>query len=176
MRSALVVLSFLAVPAAAHAGGYVSLGVGASPEMGGELDIFEGESKVGRLMIGQRFSAFSLETGVISYDLSNRYGDYGAVSLQVAGKVNARLSGNLEAYGRLALERTWLDSDNVAITSLKGNGWSGGVGLEYRLNVARLSSATIWADYVRHGLDLMSEQYQLVGSADILSLGLSLGL
>ncbi len=173
--------ALLATPASAAAGGYLSVGLGTAPTFNDELGAtFSGEGhSSGRVMIGQRFGRLALEAGLGGYGLHGVRGDTvdvvdgRAVTASVSAKLHIPLGDRATAYLRGGLGRTWVSSD--AAMDFEGDGYHGGAGLEYSLDLA-LTQASLWVEVRRdlHELDRMGAQYD--GSADTLSVGLSFGL
>ena len=176
---ALVAAALLSVPAAAHAGGYVALGVGSAADTGGDLRGFSSDGHMsGRLMLGQRISIVSFEAGLAGYGLEPRSGgrDYNAQSLGAALKLNLPLVAGLEGYGRAGVERTWLGTSGDQM-AYSGNGYVVGGGLEYGFELP-LTRLSVWFDWTRHGADLVPDGrgQTLDAQADLWTLGLSVAL
>src|SRR6188508_3385967 len=92
-RTILAAALLVAVPAAAHAGSYVSGGVGTSPDLGGDAAVMldaEGHN-TGRLTLGQKFGPASLEGGLSGFGVTGGT----AVSASIALKLQASLTGPL---------------------------------------------------------------------------------
>ncbi|MCE9579463.1 MAG: porin family protein [Deltaproteobacteria bacterium] len=164
------------VPAAAHAGGYVGAGIGTSASVNdssGSLASDSGHS--GRIVVGERLSRVSIEGAFDAYGLTSasRPAGFDAHSLGIAAKLHLPLVANLDGVVRVGLEHTWLAGD--AAPDLTGDGWTGGLGLEYRLKFA-LASASIWMDYSRHATTLEQGRTKLDATADIWTAGVSIGL
>jgi opacity protein-like surface antigen len=181
LLAAAAAASLLATPATAAAGGYLSVGLGGSPSFNDELEgRFSGEGhSSARVMVGQRFGRLALEAGLGGYGLHGIAGDTAdvvdgrAVTASVSAKLHIPLGERLTGYVRGGLGRTWVSSDSAM--ELEGDGYHGGVGIEYSLDLA-LTQASVWVEARRdlHQLDRMGAQYD--GSADTLSVGLSFGL
>jgi len=174
---ALAVLG-LAVSVPAHAGTYLGAGIGTQASVEGSLGNLSTEGQhSGRVVIGQRFGIFSIEGGVNDYGLTSSAGtvQWHAIAAGAAGKLDLPFTALFNGYVRLGLEHTWVTSTRDTIPTLEGNGWTGSLGLEYRLD-ALLGSASIWADYGRHTVNL--NQARIVGetTANMFTVGLTVGL
>ena len=177
-------LLLLGVTSAAHAGGYVSLGIGADAEIGGDLaGYFDGEgTSNGRLSVGQRNGPFAIEASLFGTDLNDVSGsesDYSTLSLGVDVKYYVSLTGPIEGYGRGGLNKTWLVSDSAAPGTLdyEGRGYSLGVGLQYSFRWMPLGEAAIWLDYTHQAVTLHDPAREsLEGSVQLLMVGATIGL
>jgi hypothetical protein len=171
-----VIAGVALVPAAAHAGGYVGAGIGTSASLGGATGrIISDSSHSGRIVIGERLARVSIEGTLGSYGLnfSNRDASFDARSLGAAAKLHLPLVEKLEGTVRVGLEHTWLAGANAP--DLSGDGWTGGLGLEYRLNLG-LAATSVWLDYSRHSTALANGPTKIDATADMWTLGLSIGL
>ena len=159
----------------AHAGGFVALGVGGSASLGSDFSAYEGGGKNGRLVVGERFGAFSLETGINVYGMNlGSAGEYNEYSAQVAGKYNYPLFFGLEAYGRLGLERNWLRTNGPG-SQYDGNGYFVALGLEYPLKIDKYSGS-VFVDYTVHSADVSSTNRTLSLEANMLTFGVSFNI
>jgi hypothetical protein len=186
MRSLIAALALIAGSAgAAHAGGYVAIGAGGDADLNGDLAnhfTTEGTSS-GRLAVGQRFGPVALEAVLFGTDLQGAsamtgQGDYSTMSLGVDLKYYIPLAGNLEAYARGGLNKTWVVEgfDNAMDLGYSGRGWNLGAGLQYSFRLLPLLDAAIWADYNHQVMELHQEgRRSLAGGADMLTIGVSLG-
>lgn len=148
---------------AAHAGTYLSLGVGSVPDLGDEMQGFQAASRSGRLELGQRFSMVAFEGGVGGYQLADaRAAEYDAVSVNGGGKLFFTLSGPLAMLARGGVERTWLRTDGAS--GYQGNGYYAGVGAELRLALP-LGETSVWIDYSVHRATLSDGARQLDGDS-----------
>jgi hypothetical protein len=172
-----VAAGLLVAPAAASAGGYVGLGIG-SATTGDELDEnYDGDGSSIRITIGQRFTWVSLEAGLNTYGLKteNSRATWDAKALSAAGRVHMPLTGKLEGYLRLGVERHYVDrSDNEV--SLRGSGWLASLGAEYGLHFG-FAKGSVWLDLTRHNAMLTNTNSgnQLDANIDTVSVGLSVG-
>ncbi len=173
---ALAALAVALVPAAAHAGGYVGAGIGTSAAVSDSTGSLSSDtSHSARIVVGQRLSRVSIEGAYGAYGLasSNRPAPFDARSLGLAAKLHLPLVDKLDGVVRVGLEHTWLAGDTAP--DLSGDGWTGGLGLEYRLKLA-LASASVWIDYSRHATTLQGGASKLDATADMWTAGVSIGL
>lgn len=158
----------------AHAGPYLSLGVGSEPDLADEMQGFEAASRSGRLELGQRFSIAAVEGGVGGYRLSTSgAAEYDAVSLSGGGKLFFTLTGPLALLARGGVERTWLRADDLSDYS--GNGYYAGVGAELRLALP-LGETSVWLDYSVHRANLSNGADELDADSGMWTAGLSVGI
>lgn len=168
-------LLVLAAPVSAHAGGYVSAGIGGAPELGGELHNLSGEGhNSGRLALGHGFGALALELGVTGYGVTGTMPGGGSVdgealSASLSGKLSGGLVGNLDAFLRGGLQRTWIRTSSM--DDLDGQGYVLGIGLDYTFPLAAL-----WLELDREFLDLTQGAGQYQGTADTLMAGVRVGI
>ena len=171
---------------AAHADGYVSLGVGSEAALGGEMgDRFQPEgSGAGRLALGYRSRSVAIEAVAFGNGLgfmnSGATGDADmtTMSLGVDLKYHLHIALGLEAYGRAGLHRTWLsESVQSEMATYQGDGHVLGGGLQYTFDLLPKIEAAVWADYSRQVFELDDAAGEsFTGSADVVTLGVSLGL
>lgn len=175
MTRALLVLGLIATPAAAHAGGYVSAGIGGAPELGGELHNLSGEGhNSGRLALGHGAGPFAVELGVTGYGVTGTMPGGGSVdgealSASLSGKLSGGLVGSLDAFLRAGLQRTWINTTEM--DDLDGQGYVLGVGLDYAF-----AFAALWLELDREYLDLAQGAGQFRGTADTLMAGVRIGI
>src|SRR5438067_2231494 len=108
LRASLVLASLLALPAAAHAGGYVSAGIGTAPSLGGDVSTtFSGDGhNSGRVALGRGFGPISLEAGIAGFGVSTAGMSTTAYSAQVSAAAHAPLFLGVDLVARGGLERT----------------------------------------------------------------------
>lgn len=183
---AALTLAGLGLAGTAHAGGgYVSLGIGDATLSGDLATHFETteDSSAGRLALGQRLGRFAFEISLYGTDMTSVTAvgarqDYSTASLGVAGKYYIPVAGNLEAYGKLGLDKTWVvgRADDPAV-DYSGRGYNLGAGLEYGFSLSFLAQASIWLDYTTQRFSLHEDvKRDLEGGTQMLSLGLSIGI
>ncbi len=184
MKPAILVatLGTLLIGSSAHAGGYVTAGVGSGPALGGELDTyFDGEGhRSAKVGLGNRIGPLGVEVGVGGYGL---HGTMPATGDEIDGSalsLAASLTGHvplllwLEGYGRLGLQRTWISASGP-MADLSGSGYVMGVGLEMSVPLV-LTDAALWLEVDRETVDLSQSGSTYEGTADTVMLGLRLGL
>jgi opacity protein-like surface antigen len=171
MRSLLAsVFALAALAPAAHAGTYVGLGIGTGAHTDGGLGVFDSTNNhSGRAVLGDSLGIVSIEGGVGYFGLVNNGHTYDAVSLGVAAKLSVPVTPLLHPYVRVGLEHTNLSAENGVNFSTSGDGWTGGLGLEYKL-----AALSIWADYSKHTVNLDNGKFD--GAASMLTIGLSFGI
>lgn len=158
----------------AHAGPYLSLGLGSEPDLADEMQGFQAESRSGRLELGQRFSILAVEGGVGGYQLSDvRATEYDAVSVNGGGKLFFTLAGPLAMLARGGVERTWLRADDF--DDYSGNGYYAGVGAELRLALP-LGQTSVWLDYSVHRATLSNGADEMDADSGMWTAGLSVGI
>jgi hypothetical protein len=171
-------------PAAAHAGGYVALGVGGQPGLNGSADARFDRADGGsasRVAIGQRIAFFAIEGDWTSAAM-DQHGTgerWDSTTLGVSGKLIAPIFFRLGLYGRLGLNRTWVSAEE-SNDQYVGNGHVMGAGLQVDLGIPRVITAALWAEAARHSLDLHDDASSrrmspVDGSFDTLMVGLALG-
>lgn len=182
LRSATLTLAVLGTLAAtASAGGYVGLGVSAGASMHGDLNMYSADNESGgKLLLGQRFGRLAIEASLGGTDLHMVGGaptTHQAAALGVDLKYHFDLSGNLEAYVRGGLHRTWLGETAGEGAALDGRGHTLGGGLAYRLNLGFIGESSLWADYSHQEVSLLSDAGATAqGASRMITVGLSIGL
>jgi hypothetical protein len=171
---------------AAHADGYVSLGVGTEAALGGEIgERFQAEGRnAGRLALGYRSSSLAIEAVAFGNGLGAMGSDaagsatMSTMSLGLDLKYHLHLVLGLEGYGRAGLHKTWLGQGAASeMATYQGDGHVLGGGLQYGFDVLPRLDAAIWADYSHQVFELGdAEGRPLTGSADVLTFGVSIGL
>lgn len=190
MRTLLISIAFsLFTLSSAHAGGYLSLGMGSDAALGGEINqhFDTDDLKVTRLAVGTRIGPIAIEGVMSGADLrgtSNQIlgessgGDFSTTSLGIDVKYYVGLSGALEGYARGGINKTWLGTGSGTETNFdySGRGYSVGGGLQYTFRLLPSIGGAIWADY-NHQLMSLSDQNAptISGTADMLTIGLSVG-
>jgi hypothetical protein len=180
MKSVLAsVVLVAALAPAASAGTYVGLGIGTSASTDGALADFGSDGQhSGRLVLGQRFGVVSIEGGFNDYGLTTSRGtvEWDALSLGAAAKLDLPFTPVVSGYVRLGLEHTWIRTDAAGATGYDGNGWTGALGAEYRLD-ALISNASVWLDYSRHSTNLTrGNTADAQATANMWTLGFSIGI
>jgi hypothetical protein len=181
MRS-LLVLFLIAAPAVAHAGPYVSAGVGSGPALGGDFDDVlstDGHS-AGRVGIGHRFGPASLEAAIAGFGVTataptGQTASGTALSAQISAKLGVPIFLGIGAYGRGGLEHTWMGPTPSESDRLSGNGKVLGAGLEYNVDFV-LASAGVWLEFDREWITVSSHDMAFDGTADSLMAGLRVGI
>jgi len=169
---------------AAHADGYVSLGVGSRAALSGNLGSqFQSEGiSAGRLALGYRSGSLAIEATAFGNGLGSMASDadLATASLGVDLKYHLHIALGIEGYGRAGLHRTWLAQSGQPkslMTGYQGNGHVLGGGLQYAFELLPVVDAAVWADYSRQAFDLSNEaQQSMSGTADVITVGLSIGL
>ncbi len=184
--SALTVIGFiaLAAPTAAHAGGYVGLGIGANAKLHGDFATHfnTADTSSGRIIIGHRTGPLAIEGSIYGTEVNSvtarvAGAETSVVAAEVALKYHFSLQGRLEAYVGAGLNQTWIADENADVMDdgFSGNGYSASVGLKYNLT-AILGKAALWLDYTHTEATLNhANRAELSGGARMLSIGLSLG-
>jgi hypothetical protein len=183
---ALAGLTIVGSAGTAHAGGggYISLGISDATLSGDLATHFETneDSDAGRLALGQRIGRFAFEIALYGTDMTSITAvgarqDYSTASLGVAGKYYIPLVGNLEAFGKLGLDKTWVvGRDDLPEVGYSGRGYNLGAGVEYGFSLSFLARASIWLDYTTQRFSLHEDtKRDLDGGTQMLSAGVSLG-
>jgi len=178
MKSVLLVATgLLAISAtSASADSYLGLALGTQPDVNdGMAATATPHGRSLRGLAGLRFGNVSVEGALNGFDaLANRNGDTTVYQLSAALKLSLPLGNNFEGFGRIGIERTWL---NVAdpIYDLTGDGLLVGGGFEYRLN-AIISNASLFVDYNVHRVTLESMATKVDTTVGIWGLGLTVGI
>ena len=164
------IFALAALSTAANAGTYVGLGIGTGAHTDGDLGQFDSSgSHSGRAVIGDSFGIVSVEGGLGYFGLMHAGNTYDAVSLGVAAKLSVPVTPVFTPYVRVGLEHTNVSGENGASFSGSGDGWTGGLGLEYKL-----ATFSLWADYSKHDMKLLDGQVD--GAASMLTVGVSFGI
>jgi hypothetical protein len=176
-RALAAAAGLIAVSTTASADGYLGLGLGTQPAINDEVTAFA--TPVGRSvrgLAGIRFGRVSLEGALNGFDMvTHSNGDTTAYQLSAALKLSFPLGNNFEAFGRVGLERTWLNLHDPNL-DLTGDGLLVGGGFEYRLN-AIVSNASIFVDYNVHRATLDSQSNTKVDATTrMLGLGFTVGI
>ncbi len=185
LAAALALVALAGFGRAAHAGGYVSVGVGADAGLSGEVAqhfTTDTNGSSGRVALGQRLGRFAIEVDLYGSDLQGTTAlagqqSYSSMTAGVAARYYFPLTGHLEAYGKGGLDKTWLvgNADNPA-TSYSGRGYDLGGGLQYTINGLLLGELALWVDYTHQSFTLHDDQKRdLGGGAQMLSIGISVG-
>jgi opacity protein-like surface antigen len=176
LRASLVAVILVAVSSqAAHAGGYLGLGVGTAPSVGD--DLFEANGRSAKILGGMRWAQFSVEGSVGGFALGqpNSRAELDAYQAQASAKLSLPLGSGFEAFGRAGLQHAWLTSDNTA-NDMDGNGYLLGAGFEYRLNLG-IGSGSIFVDYTYAKANLTGERSQQLDlSTRMWTLGITVGI
>ncbi len=169
-RSLLAALLLVVGSSTASAGTYVSLGFGGEPALQGDLSVAAAGEQGGnsRAALGHRFGRVALEASL------GRFGLDGASV--TAGGLHAKLAfpltGKLEGYGRLGLERLWASDTPMSVAG-DADGLVLGLGLEYRVKAPLLGEASIWAEVSE---DQFETEAGAEGGVRLWTLGASVGL
>jgi hypothetical protein len=101
----------------------------------------------------------------------------GFASLGVEVKYHFGIAGGLEAYAKAGAQKTWLLANGPqGDLDYSGRGLTLGGGLQYRLSLP-VTQAAIWLDYSHQAFDLIDDtRAPISGSADMLTLGVTIGL
>ncbi|HRC58670.1 MAG TPA: hypothetical protein PKU97_22260 [Kofleriaceae bacterium] len=171
----LALSSLLVVAAPAAAGPYLGLGVGTAPALGEQMQTFAPASRSGRLELGQRLGPLAIEGAVGGFELvTARAQEVRSVSLSGGGKLFFNLQGQLDAFLRGGVERTWITAAADA-SGYSGDGVYLGGGAELRLALP-VGATSLWIDYSRHQSTLRSGTAELEASLGMWTVGLSVGL
>jgi hypothetical protein len=184
--TATLLAALLTGVSAAHADGYVSLGVGSEAALGGEMDdrfLSEG-SGAGRLALGYRSRSVAIEAVAFGNGLgfinsgATSDADMTSMSLGLDLKYHLDLMLGLEGYGRAGLHKTWLSQGvQSEMAAYQGDGHVLGGGLQYAFDILPKVDAAVWADYSHQVFELEDAAGEpLTGSADVVTFGVSLGL
>jgi hypothetical protein len=169
LRPALVLACFVGAalaPAAAHAGGYVTAGIGGTPDLRGELAILAADGRNLRVGLGRTFGPASIEAGLSSFGLDDGRAVSGAVSV----RLQAQLLGALGLYARGGVERTWVRSDRM---DLSGDGYLLGVGLDF---APAMLPAAIWVEVGRETTSLSGAGASYDGAIHTAMIGVRVGI
>jgi hypothetical protein len=181
--TAILLAAMLTGVSAAHADGYLSLGVGSRAALSGELGSqFQSPGiSAGRLALGYRSKSLAIEAVAFGNGLGTMTSDadMATASLGVDLKYYLHLALGIECYARGGLHRTWLAQSGQAqslMTGYQGNGHVLGGGLQYAFESLPLDEAAVWADYSRQAFKLANEaQQSMSGTADVITVGVSIG-
>jgi hypothetical protein len=91
-------------------------------------------------------------------------------TIQLAAKYNLSLADHFELYGRLGLLRTDL-TERDSGSSLEGDGYTGSVGVEYRLDLL-VTGFGVFMDWTRNQASFVTDSgVQIDQSASMWTLG-----
>jgi opacity protein-like surface antigen len=178
MRSLLAIALIAAAASTASAEGYLGLGIGTAASPSGDLPMTSNDgARTGRLLGGYRFGRFSIEGTASRYSIYKANASYDGTVLAAAGKYSLPLGDNFEAFGRLGLARTWLNTDTNN-ADWAGNGLLLGAGFEYRFLIAK-TGVSAFVDYqrIQSNLDRQSDSQMTKGMGiGLWTLGFSVSL
>ena len=196
MRTLLLSLALLLSTAPlAHAGGYLSVGMGADSLLSGDLNSsFDSDAfTLGRVSVGARMGPVALEGVMFGADLhatsdeifgQNPEGDeYSTTTLGLELKYIFGLAAGFEGYAKGGINKTWLTSRTADETSLKveGHGYAIGGGVQYNFKLLPMIGAAVWLDYNHHLVELTDlnqlslDDATIEGASNMIMLGLTLG-
>lgn len=179
-RALLVAALLVGTSSVAAAGPYVGLGIGTSPATGGGVD-FTQDGRSFRLFGGYQFPfRISAEALITRYGLEQEGGRiYDGTQLGLAARYNHPIADGFEAFGRLGMQHTSLSSTaaNDSDADATGNGVLLGVGIEYKLKLSFVASASVFFDYTIAAQDLEGPAWRDVAtmSARHWTLGATVG-
>lgn len=176
MKRASLVAAILLMHGPASAGTYLGLGIGPEANVNGTDGHFTGDGRSYRLSGGIRWSRLSLEASITGQGillLDNGGGSFDGRELALAGKYNAPLGSNFEAFGKLGVHRTWLSGNSIYDVS--GDGLLIGGGFEYRLD-AVLAGGSLLVDYTHHAATLEGDRLALEAGVGMWMLGFTIGI
>lgn len=171
IRLGICLTTLLGSLSVASAESYVSLGFGGDPAVHGDMRMAAsggGEGGNGRFALGIGISRLSVEGSL------SRFGLGGSTATAAGAHLRLRLPvrGGFGVFGRVGLERVWLDTDLPSMSST-ADGMVGGLGLEYRLSAPLLGEAGVWAEVSDDWLDTGSGH---TGGVRLWTAGLTVGL
>jgi hypothetical protein len=184
MKTALLVATgLMTISTTASAGVFLGLGVGGTPGVNDEMskDVGAPSGRSLRALGGYNFGTIA-DTGTLSVEgslggfgvvASNR-GDETMYQISAAARFNLPLGNGFEAFGRLGLERTWLNVGDDRY-NWAGNGFLLGAGFAYRLD-GLITNAAVFVDYNVHQVTLADTRDQRDMTAGIWALGFTIGL
>jgi outer membrane protein with beta-barrel domain len=177
MKSALLVAAgVLGISTAASANTYLGLALGTEPGVNDLMaNVATPSGRSLRGLGGIRFGNISIEGALNGFDTITNSGTQTVYQASAALKLSIPFGNNFEGFGRVGLERTWLNLDDPRY-NLTGDGFLVGGGFEYRLN-AILANASIFVDYTIHHTTLGDmQQSKLDSTSRIWGLGFTVGL
>ena len=178
MKTALLVATgLMAISTTASAGGYLGLALGTQPAVNDEMatDVAAPSGRSLRVLIGSRFGNFSIEGALNGFGvIAPSRGEKTLYQVSGALKLNLPLGNNFEGFGRVGLERTWLNVDDDRY-NWAGNGFLVGAGFEYRLD-AVLTNGSVFVDYNVHHATLEDTRDKRDATERIWALGFSVGI
>ncbi|HEX7836406.1 MAG TPA: outer membrane beta-barrel protein [Kofleriaceae bacterium] len=178
MKTALLVATgCLAISSTASAGGYLGLALGTEPGINDQFvsDVATPVGRSVRGLGGWRFGNLSLEGALNGFTvLTKHIGEQTMYQVSASVKLNLPLGDNFEGFGRVGLERTWLNLQDDG-ANLAGNGFLVGGGFEYRLS-GILTNASIFVDYNIHHATLDATRFSKDETTRIWGLGFSIGI
>jgi hypothetical protein len=162
--------------ARAESGGFVSLGIGGTANVTGDLDDgFSGAGMAFDLRVGQRLHKYvGVEVGLNRYGLENPTRSWTNTGLAAAGRFTLPFTPLIAGYLRAGIEKTWMTGDTERAADHSGTGWLASIGAEYKVKVGRIGGS-IWADFSHHQSSLVSAETKRDGAIDILSVGVTVG-
>lgn len=177
----LTTLTTLTLSSPAHAGSYLSFGLGSestpSPEV--TSDLHPENLTIGRLAAGYRVGPIALEAGIAASgirqsDSIDGGGDpVNTASASVDLKYYMGLFGPVEGYARGGLSKTWLRGSGASVASSE-RAYDIGGGLQYTFGPLPLAKAAVWLDYT-HRMPERDQGEELDAATDVMTIGVSVG-
>lgn len=162
-----------ATASAASAGTYVSIGVGGTPTVQGDVKMGTTAEPSAveqrRAGLGWSFGRLAIEATAARYALGTGHATVAGAHGRLTFPLN---SAGFGAYARAGVERAWLSNLDTRLGET-ADGVVGGLGLEYRLSAPILGQAAIWAEVSQDQLTFEDESK---GGARMWTVGASLGL
>jgi hypothetical protein len=171
VRLGICLAALLGSASVASAESYVSLGFGGDPAVHGDMRMAangQGDGGNGRLALGVGVGRLSVEGSLSRFGLASTTATAAGAHLRLRFPVQ----GGFGIFGRIGLERVWMDSDVLSMSST-ADGVVGGLGLEYRLSTPLIGEAGIWAEVSDDRLDTGGGH---TGGVRLWTAGLTVGL
>lgn len=175
LLAATVLVSLTGVTATASAGGYLGLALGTQPAVNENMNqIGLPLSRSLKLLGGLRFGNVSLEGALNGFTVLAGGFERNVYQASAALKLSLPLGNDFEGFGRVGVERTWLNYDDERYDR-EGDGYLVGAGFEYRLN-AIVANASLFVDYTLHRTTLVNTREEVDAISRMWSLGFTIGL
>lgn len=173
----------------AHAGLYLTLGIGTEVRDGADRTgdvkpeelVAPDQLAAGRFGAGVRTGQLAVEASVLGTGLRDTV-DAAAkpvVSAAVDLKIYVGLAGSLEGYLRGGMSRTWTLDPATGLVTYVGNGYQYGAGLQLAFAKLLLGKVDLWFDYTRQILEIPGEDgtqsLSFEGLSTVVTMGMSVG-
>ena len=176
-----LLLTTVSVSSPAHAGSYLSFGLGSesTPSPALTSDLHPENLTIGRLALGYRVGPLAVEAGIAASGIRQTETSDGGEALNTASasvdlKYYTSLFGPVEGYARGGLSKTWMRGSGLAVPASE-RAYDIGGGLQYTFGPLPLAKAAVWLDYTHRMPDRSQGETTLNAASDVMTVGVSVG-